>query len=109
MQSLLMLVAMFGALVVMAGCEQTPQDRQAEAIRHESQQRAEDVRKSSEDTAETVRDQAGRDVLGSAKTEPAEEKADAIESEGERKADAIEKEGERKADAVEETKPNVIR
>jgi hypothetical protein len=94
------------ALFVVAGCEQTPADRQADAVRENSQHDAQRTREAADAAAARTREQdpAGRDPVGSARTDSIEKKADSIEAQGERKADAIEAEGERKADALEKTR-----
>ena len=89
-----------------AGCDEGPADRQADAIRDQSQSQADQVRDTTQEAAEKTRDQAGRDPFGNAASDPAERKADQIEKSGERQADLIEKEGERKADATEDTPRN---
>jgi vacuolar-type H+-ATPase subunit H len=92
--SFLFSLAALGLIAV--GCEQTPADKQAEAVRNATQNQAEEVREGAQNQAENVRDAA--DNVGVR----AEDHAEAVESAGERKADAIEESGEKKAEAIED-------
>jgi len=80
------------------GCEKSPQQRQADAVRDNTQNAADQTRDNTQHQADAVRE------AGNAADTNAEKQADAIESAGEKKADAIEAQGERKADAIEANK-----
>lgn len=78
-------LATAAVMTMVTGCEQTPAQRQADAVRQESKDKAEQVKERTDNTAEAIKDQAEK-----------------LEDAGERKADAIKAEGERKAEAIEE-------
>ena len=94
-----MLLALCGTV----GCDESMTDHKADAVREQSQADAERVRAGHDQAADNVRNQTGKDALGNARTDSAENQADTIEKSGEIKADAIERSGENKADQIEAT------
>jgi len=105
MKTLMSLTAAVFAMLVFAGCEQTPQKKQAEAIRQEAKDQANTEKRAAEEAAEAVRneDPAGKNLIGHAKTDSVEQRAEDIEAQGKEKAKEIKAEGEQKAESVEKT------
>lgn len=91
------------SLISVAGCEQSPADKKADAVRDASQGQADAVRKDTQGQAEAIRDASGKTITGAAKNPADEKAADNVEKAGEQKADAIEKAGEKQADTIEKT------
>jgi len=88
------------------GCDDSVFDKQADAVRDNTQQTADQIRDGANATAENVeqRGDTTADRYEMAKPvieERAENRADAIEADGERKADQVEAAGERRADELE--------
>jgi len=86
--------------IASVGCDESALDREADAVRDNTQQGAEDIRDSSQNAAENLRDRT--DNAAESVQDAAERKADAIEDRGEMNADTLEERGENKADALEE-------
>jgi hypothetical protein len=97
----LILTAFAAMALIVAGCEDSVYDEQADAIRDQTQMEADAVRQNAEQEAMMQeRDaDATAERLRNAQSEP---KADAVEEIGDIRADQTEAEAEVKADLIEE-------
>jgi len=97
----LFLTAFAAMALIVAGCEDSVYDEQADAIRDQTQMEAEAVRESAE--REALMQERNADITAdNLRNTQAEAQADAVEEIGNIRAETIEDEAEVKADLIEE-------